>query len=190
MCYTNHNVPKEFYSFEKKVPFDNCLVCNRSLLLGSIPYTIEKSYRSYPDFNAKDIIYEYAICYNCMMELSQEISSHSKASLRTYMDENASFLESSLFSSDEHVHIDSLLSHCVIKGKSILETNEYNIYGMFKGGDLYGPVMPYMICGEALSEISDGLSVETKEEFEFFFDEFFAGPPEVAEILKSKPLIF
>lgn len=189
MCLRNHNIPAEFFSFDKDAPFENCIVCNRSLLIGNVPYVIEKAYKSYQNFTAKDIIYEYAMCQHCIMELSDEVSVSSKSAVQNYVQSNSSFIHASMLGSGD-INVKSLLSNCVIKGKSIEESSEFTIYGMFRGGKLAGDIMPYMICDDALNEISDCLSLETKEELEFFFDEFFAGPPEFAEILKTKPLIF
>ena len=65
------------------------------------------------------------------------------------------------------------------------EQEEYQIYGMFRGGQMIQNQFPYMMSGAALEEIQELLSPETKDEIDRFKDEYFNIPPELADLFRD-----
>ena len=59
------DIPSEFYSFSSGVLFDRCIDCDKYLLEKDTEYFIEKAIRQYDGYKARDVIFEYAICFQC-----------------------------------------------------------------------------------------------------------------------------
>ncbi len=66
MAEDGDKIPTEFYSYDSGQPFESCIQCGIDLLNSGITYVVEKSVKRYPDLDHFDIIYEYAMCMNCM----------------------------------------------------------------------------------------------------------------------------
>ncbi|MGB0432130.1 MAG: hypothetical protein ACPGLV_16765 [Bacteroidia bacterium] len=76
--------------------------------------------------------------------------------------------------------------HCMVKNTPKSEQNEYTIQGMFMGNKMVqNHLYPQMLGTQALEEIQELLSPETREELNRIKDEFFNIPPELAELFKD-----
>ena len=84
----DHDIPQDLYSFEKDRPFDRCIECNKFLLNEDTEYLIEKAIRNYQGFQAKDVIFDYAICMDCAKVLRKQISVGSWQQIMTYFQKN------------------------------------------------------------------------------------------------------
>ena len=172
------NIPNEFYNFDSGQPFSTCLVCNESLLDPPKQYMVEKTIRRYPEMDHEDIIYEYAICLECIMKQQEFISEESKQSIAQYM--------SNVKVTGE---VDELPRQCVIHGTSKEEMREYMIQGLFFG-DTQNTQMPYILLGEkAINEIQEVLSQKTRDGMDGFMDKYYGGPPEFREMLRERKTV-
>ena len=85
---SNDEIPKEFYSFETKAPFEFCIECNKYLLDEGTEYLIEKAIKNYEGYEAQDVIFDYAICMECAEDMRNQISKESWESMMRYFQEN------------------------------------------------------------------------------------------------------
>ncbi len=50
-------VPKVFHSFATGMPFQQCKICEKNLLLDGTQYVIEKAIKRYPGYEAQDVMF-------------------------------------------------------------------------------------------------------------------------------------
>jgi hypothetical protein len=80
------HIPKRFYDSLSDTPFTNCLVCNRHLISDPTAYLIEKAFRRNPFLGKTETIFEYAICWDCIVNSQQLIrQNRGKTSMNTFM---------------------------------------------------------------------------------------------------------
>lgn len=175
----NHEIPKEFYSFQTKQPFERCIECDRFLLDGETEYLIEKAVRTYEGYDATDVVFDYAICMNCAEDLRKEISSESWSHIMSYFQENMD-VEKRLRMMEEEKPSNNLQS-CMIKGTSASDCKEYQIYAHCKGTHLNMENPPYLISGEVMDELLPLLSDKTIDEMNGFFNKHFSPDPSFFE---------
>ncbi|MEN7548180.1 hypothetical protein AAG747_09685 [Rapidithrix thailandica] len=183
-------LPDTFYSSTHQQPISQCLVCEKSLLEEGTQYFIEKSVRKYPEYQAEDIVFEYAMCLSCAEKQRKELSTESLQKIEEFFSERVDFQSRSQeFLEKSGTEVAPWLARCVITNKPLEELEEYTLHAHCQGGNLLFTFMPYMISGEAMDEIADLLSEQTLGEIDRFTGKYFTGPPEVSEILKKRRLI-
>ena len=173
-----HDIPKEFYSFETQQPFERCIECNKYLLDDDTEYIIEKAIKSYEGYQAKDTVFDYALCMDCAERMRKEISRESWKEMMRYFQENMDL--------QQRLHLvgqgpEAGLKNCLIKKKDINDCNEYQIYAHCKGGKLNMENPPYMISGEVIEELLPLLSKETIGEMNGFMNKHFSPDPSLME---------
>jgi len=161
-------VPEVFWSFETGRPIDRCKLCGCDLMAEGTSYLIEKAFRN------GETIFEHALCLECHMECVKELSQESLRRIRAYFDELGDM---------EHYRAQSLdrfgtdpekwIAHCMVKGYPIRECEEYQLYGFCVDRDLLFNGAPYALCGEAIDEIMDLLSAETRGALDALSDRIF-----------------
>ena len=82
------DIPKEFFNSETNTPFEQCLVCECDLMKETIPYSIERAIRHYPEMELKSVVFEYAMCAKCMKQMESELSEETKMAIMKYFGEN------------------------------------------------------------------------------------------------------
>ncbi len=174
----DHNIPKAFHSFETDQPFERCIECNKYLLGEDTEYLIEKAFKSYEGYEAKDVIFDYAICLDCAEDLRNEISNESMESIMNYFQQNIDMTKRLLMMEQEP---EEGLKNCMIKGTSVNSCKEYQIYAHCKGKKLNMVNPPYLICGEVMDEILPLLSKQTIDEMNGFFNKHFSPDPSFFE---------
>ena len=80
--------------------------------------------------------------------------------------------------------------NCMVSQESLVDCEEFVIYGHFQGDKMKLGMFPYALSGAVLDEIADLLSEETLGEIDDFIGEHFTGPPQFKELLKDKKWIF
>lgn len=171
-------IPSEFYSFETKAPFERCIECEKYLLDDDTEYLIEKAVKTYEGFDAKDVVFDYAICMDCADNLRNEISKESWDSMMRYFQENMDLqqrIDMQNQSPEEN------LKQCMIKKTNIDLCREYQVYAHCKGGKLNMENPPYMISGEVMDELLPLLSDKTIDEMNGFFKKHFSPDPSFFE---------
>lgn len=174
----DHDIPKDFFSFETNAPFERCIECEKYLLGAETEYLIEKAVKSYKDFEAKDVIFDYAICMDCAEDLRKEISAESWNRIMGYFQENMDVqkrLEMMQANPNENIQT------CMIKGTRSESCQEYQIYAHCKGTKLNMENPPYLISGEVMEEILPLLSEKTVDEMNGFFNKHFSPDPSFFE---------
>ena len=144
---TDNHIPKDFHSFESDAPFERCIQCNKYLLDDDTEYIIEKAVKNYERYEAKDVVFDYAICMDCAEEMRKEISKESWQSMMNYFQQNM----------DVHARLQMQnqsptenLSKCMIKNTHMDQCSEYQIYAHCRGNKLNMENPPYMISGEVM----------------------------------------
>ena len=120
---SDHNaqeIPEEFHSFNTGQPFDKCSDCERELLKSGELYLIEKAFRQYEGYSAKDVIFEVAICMHCLERIKNELSKESIANMTLFFQE--------MRPPNEQLLIDgNTLSQCLMTGRKKEELPSYQI---------------------------------------------------------------
>ena len=172
------NIPPEFYSFDTNAPFDRCIECEKYLLDSHTEYLIEKAVKTYEGYDAKDVVFDYAICMDCAEEHRKEISKESWATMMQYFQENMDInhrLEMQQNSAEDN------LRQCMIKKTSIDDCREYQLYAHCKGNQLNMSNPPYMLSGAVMEELIPLLSDKTIDEMNGFFKKHFSPDPSFFE---------
>lgn len=167
-------IPAEFHSFKSDGPFTHCLECGRYLLDDDFEYVIEKAVRNYPGYTAKDVIFDYAICMNCAMEVQKGISEESMSKIQNYMQNKLAEKDQE---PKEVISVKEQISKCMISDKSVDDCTEYQIFAFCRGTQLSNQMPPYMISDEILDEIQELISDETRDELNGFYNKHFPTAP-------------
>lgn len=183
-------IPKIFQSYEKDEKFTNCLICNKPLLENNTQYVIEKAIRRYNNSDAEDVIFEYAMCFDCVEKMHSELSEESNQRIMNYFMKNVN-LENRMkdISSANGNNIDNWISKCMIKGTSINELNEYVISAHCVEDKLLLSFLPYMISESAMDEMTELLSKKNTDFLNGFRDKYFGLPPEFEDIFKRRLIL-
>lgn len=185
---TEVDIPNQFHSIDEEGPFESCCVCNTKVQKSGRQYLIERSFQRVSN-DVENVLFEYAICMDCAQEMNQSMSEHSMQTLATYF---ASYFQGEgMFRRIHRISEDpnSWYNECMVKKTPRGEMAEYNICGLFQGKKMLLGQFPYIIGMEAMDEITELLSAETKDELDNFRDTFLGGPPEFQELLKGRPVL-
>ena len=172
------DIPEEFYSFETNSLFERCIECDKYLLDEDTKYLIEKAIKNYEGYKARDVIFDFAICMDCMRDRSKEISPESVSKISEYFQNNVD-LEKKLALSQENPELS--INKCMIKGTDVSSCGEYQICGYFKGKKMNLQNPPYLISGEVMEELLPLLSDSTVDEMNGFFNKHFSPDPSFFE---------
>lgn len=169
-------IPVSFFSFHNEGLFTTCIECERYLLQHGCEYVIEKAIRNYPGYQTTDVIFDYAICMECVRKMHQELSRESMITVQKYFSENVD-LQAWRKRVQEAPNVHHLTRTCLVKNTSAEDSTEFQIYAHCVGNKLNMQNPPYMISGEALAEIVEVLSKKTRDELDGFFNRHFAPAP-------------
>jgi len=192
MMYVNDYivVPQIFHSDATGEPLKNCVMCEEYLCEHGTPYVIEKAFRYNKKFKVRETLFEYAICFKCYEKVSVKLSHDSTTRLESYFRKNAKLnARRDDLIKNKNLSVEDWMEHCAIKGTDIKDCNEYQVCCQCDGPNLLFTNLPMAISEEALMEISEQLSAETKEELDQFKDDFLGLPPELKELFKDKSFV-
>lgn len=165
-------VPDIFYNSQTGTPHEYCFNCNTYLLESGTLYIVEKAFRD------GIVVFDYALCLDCQEKMWKEmISKESEERIMAYFDKKLD-LERRMhdFAKRHKNNIQEWLKYCLLTGKPIAESREYQIYGQFDGDILPYLIMPYAISDEGIEEIIPILSKKTKENLEDFMEQLNPSP--------------
>lgn len=149
-------IPEKFWSFETGKPFTHCSLCGVDLMREGTNYLIEKA------FKKKEVLFEYALCWDCREKIMEELSKKSLTLLTNYFNEHVDMdghREKSL--DKQGLSAEDWLSHCLIKGTPITEAEEHHICGQFVDKDIIFSGFPYALSDKAMEDVMALLSDET-----------------------------
>ena len=165
------------------------LLCKTFLLADGVSYVIEKAFKRHANFEVEDVVFEYAMCESCAMQMSGAMSEESMEKVSNYFHTHVDFgARSRYLLSEDPIELSHWVGGCVVKGTPREELSEYQVLGQFVGEKLIFNVFPYLIGGEAMKELSMLLSKETLGEIDGFMDNF-GLPPELKDLWKDKPIM-
>ena len=183
------DIPREFYPFESKEPFTECMVCSIDLTLATTDYFVEKAVKNNVEYKVQDIVFEYAICSGCAQKMQQSISVESQQNLQSFFASNRDFMNKiEAYQEGEGESVKDILSKCSLTGETIGVMTEYMLYGHFRGSKMIASTMPYVIGGKAMEELSELMSDKTQDEMNDFKNQYFGGPAELEDLWKGKPV--
>ena len=181
-------IPSIFYSSETGAPIDRCLICD-SYLLDGIEYIIEKAIVNYPSVGTQDLVWEVAICMDCMENITNEYSQASQQKMAEYFMENMDMRHHKELREKENFDINEWISKCIIKGKSQRECTQYQLCGHFIGDLCVFDHTPFLVCDEAMDEVIHLLSNETLGAMNDFRDRYFPPPEDLSPLLRDKDFV-
>lgn len=174
-------------SHEKGAFFEHCKVCNRELIEAQNDYCIEKVVKKQGDPPVDNVLFEYAICINCMNNLRNQMSAESQSAIMRYQIRK---MAESPWQSEEEVMNSFKDDRCLFSGKHRDDMQQYTLVGYCRGKELQADRPPAMLDHLFLEEIQDLISDETRDELDRFSGDNFGWPPEVARQLKNGDLVF
>lgn len=184
-------IPNIFHSDATGALIERCVHCDRYLLKDDTHYIIEKSIKNYPNLNTTDTIFEYAICVPCILKLRGSLSQLSMQRVQYYFLQHSN-LEHRLnmaLSGQSH-DLSEMIGKCMVKERPVSEFEEYQIACECTGNQMIYGFLPYAISGEAMEEVMELLSTQTRDALDRFRDDFIQIPPEVKDLLKDRPVVF
>lgn len=183
------DIPKLFQSYKDEKLFDHCISCNKYLLQDDTHYIIEKAIRNYPNLNSKDVIFEYAMCFDCVEKMRDEISEESMTNIDNYFNEKIDISQRYETTREYGTDVDKYVENCMVSGDSISTLNEYVIQAHCISDKLALSFFPYMISEKVMDDIANLLSNKTLDFLNGFMDNHFGYPPEFNDILTRRLIL-
>ena len=90
---------------------------------------------------------------------------------------------------DPPIEADMWLDACILTGAARENTPNFQVVGMFVGSQMVLSVFPYFISSNAIEEIGEKLSQETRGYMQDFIDDKFGMPPEFCNPESPLPLL-
>lgn len=168
--HNSQEIPEELYSFNTGKPFDKCSDCERDLLRPGELYVIEKAFRQYEGYTAKDVVFECAICLHCAERIKNELSEESMANMMRFYEE--------MMTGSQQLPEGDTLSHCVVTGRKKEDLASYQVNALCEGGRLSLFQPPYLVSAAVLDDMNDILSESTRDFLDDYSQKFVGPTPE------------
>lgn len=178
-------IPEKFDNSLIEGKFIECSVCQADLSSPDTEYLIEKAYRRFPDNLGEELLFEVAVCFDCASRMRGELSKESLQNIQAYFQEKS--MEQKLANPNPDPTI--LLDQCLLSGKNIHDTKEYQVYAHCRGGDLADPFSYYMLSDDTIEAIQELLSDHTREQLRKFSDDNTGMPPELKKLFSNGDLV-
>jgi len=177
-------IPQDFLNSKTEKPFEKCSLCNKNIVSEEM-YFIEKNYKKSLQTAKHELIFEYAMCFECRQNLASELSKESVQNLQMYFDlytQNSKEPET-----DQEVK--QKLSTCFVRKKNITEFNEYQKGAIFANNKmLLMNNSPIAMSSYAIEEIQELISEKTRDFLDGIKDKIM--PPEIGNKIPDNRLIF
>lgn len=185
-----NKIPNDFLPLGSKEFIQECKVCNRYLAEEGNQYVMEKAVKKFKDIDAKETLFEYAICMDCATNMRGSLSEESKKHIEDFFTSDEVRMNTARVMQSAFFENESTLNYCIITGKSINDVNEYQIIAHCEGKGLFPGSKAFMVSDDGIEAISELLSESTKDELDGFRDAHFGVPPEFERILNPTDLLF
>ena len=139
-----------------------------------VNYSIEKVYKRYPNVDRPQVLFEYAVCDTCAMQIREEFSEESAANMQAYFTQNLAERAQEI----EDQSLETKLNTCLLSQKPLEDEQEYAIVARARGGKMLQSHYPFAIGVTAMDELQELLSDKTKDLLDDFVNQNFPGPPE------------
>lgn len=179
-------IPKFFYDHTIDAPFRECTFCECHLSTET-KYIIEKHIKVNKGTGTTEIVYEYAICWECAMNLGGDISDDSREAVQALYTEYSDnvFRKLDYLHRTEKYTIESWLEKCTLTGKETRLCSEYAVSGIIENGNLVYEQSPMVVSDDFMEKLQSVLSKETKESFDGLRDKILDGSPSVEDLIFS-----
>ncbi len=181
-------IPDLFHSSETGTPIEKWLVCEKHLL-DQQEYIIEKAFTNYPGVKTRDLVWEFAICTDCMKTQMNEYSEESERKMTEYFQQNMDFTHQNELRTNHRFDANKWISKCIIKGTPIEDCAQFQISAQCVGNLMLFDRTPFMISGEAMDEIIQLMSNETLGFFNDFRGKYFPPPEDLSPFFKEKDFV-
>lgn len=184
--FLSDSIPKFFYEFETEEPFKHCSLCNKELG-ESDKYAVEKVMKQNKHLNKAEIVYEYAMCWDCAAGMGDEISEESKDSIVNLYQEHSEnvMMKLDYLHRTEKYNIESWMERCTFTGKETRLCGEYSVSGIIENNQLLFEHSPVVVSDDFMEKMQDVLSEKTKEFLDGLKDELIDSPSEFNDIINS-----
>ncbi|MBV7441692.1 hypothetical protein KRX57_09685 [Weeksellaceae bacterium TAE3-ERU29] len=166
-------ISKEVYCEVTEQPFETCNVCGNSLQ--DQLYFVEKAYQKNKENGQFFVVFEFAICSNCRMDMLKGISNQSLTKMQMYMHDYTPEIE------NPEREID--FNTCTFTKEPLQNYDEYHMVATISKDKYYIP--PVIMGGKIMEEYQELLSDKTKGFYDDFYNDFVDIPPALAKILKA-----
>lgn len=182
------DIPPIFRAHDTGSYLSRCVMCDADVLGSGQPYLIEKAIKEYPEYGTRDTVFEYAMCLNCATEMRKRLSTDSVTRMEQFFSERTNLVERrQTLLEEEKLDVDDWVGSCIITDHRREALTEYQVCAQCQGSDMIYTYMPYMISSQALDEVQQLLSPQTKDELDDFIDNHFGLPPELKDLVKDRP---
>ncbi|MEM7144332.1 MAG: hypothetical protein AAF591_04310 [Verrucomicrobiota bacterium] len=163
-------IPPELYSEYEERPFKSCTRCGESLADFEEGYRISKVQR------AGEVLFEYALCGPCFLNIYEESSDETKIALYHYQREH---LREDIINGEQ----------CALCGchKDGIENAEFALVGACLGNDLLDI---NLVCGPCVEKMNELVSKKTRDVWDRFVQDNFPGVPADFEPVPSDTPLF
>ena len=172
------SIPPEFYDSESGEPIKHCRKCQKELIDSHSEYVIEKVIRKVDDH--EQVLFEYALCMNCIQEVQGEISEESAQNIKTYMLSKMEAIRERPFMGTRA---------CLWSGTPREDLKEFQMIAKCVGDKTFSFQPPFLISGSMMEELDALLSSKTRDTLEGFMDDNFGPPPEFRELFRKTDLV-
>lgn len=181
-------IPRLFRDSATGEYFSRCLMCDRHLLDGA-DYLIEKAVRAIPGPARTEMLFEYAICMDCAEQMRKQLSKESLQRISAYFGKHVDMQARMDLIARPGTTFRDCIATCLITGVTIKKEREYSLYAQCQGKRLVYGLFPYAVCESSMEAVNSLLSSKSREVLNGFIDRYFSGPPEVAAILRKRPVL-
>lgn len=182
--FLNDGIPSFFHNFDTGAPFAKCTFCDENLEEKS-KYAVEKMMNQNTVLQSREIIYEYALCWDCAASMGSDISEDSKAAIQLLYNQHSENIIRKLnyLHETKKYSLDSWLERCSMTGKEIRLCSEFSVSGIIEDGNLVFEQSPMVVSEDFMYKMQKVLSKETKESFDGLRDKILDGTPSVEDLV-------
>ena len=125
----------------------------------------------------------------CAEVLRNELSVESRQRMEAYFANQVNLENRKSLLSPNKAPFKNWIDRCLVKDTPIKGCIEYSLYAHGFGKKMVYDICPYAISGDVMEEVNDLLSAKSRQVLDDFIGKHFSGPPEVAEILRRRPVL-
>jgi len=181
-------IPKLFKNDLTGDTFKKCVSCECNLEEEGQGYIIEKAIKPYLGFKSYSTVFEYAMCFNCMETMRNELSEESKSKVEAYFIQKANFSNRPAVIAGVEPKVEEWLEECLVYETKVDDLGECQIMAHCVGNEMIYHQFPYMISGQVSDDMLGLLSAKSKEDLDGFKDRVTGGPSEFIELLEKKKI--
>lgn len=183
-----HEIPPIFYNSETGAPIERCLVCDE-YLLSDADYIIEKAMVNYPGTGTTDLIWEFAMCMDCMDSVMSEYSKESHQAMNEFFMDNMNLSRQQILAGQDNFDANDWVNECIITGKTKEECSQFQLCIQCIGGFAVFDRTPFMISDEAMDRVTQLLSNATIDAMNKFRDKHFPPPEDLSPLLRDRDFV-